>query len=62
MIERGLAIAFDYDETVAFDVQQYTATAVTAAADAFKDLCRLAHEQRNCCTASGARLIRARRR
>src|SRR6516165_7768940 len=62
MIERGLAIAFDFDKTVAFDVQQYPATAVTAAADAFKDLCRLTHEERNCCAASGARLIHARRR
>ena len=52
MIERGLAIAFDFDETVAFDVQQHTATAVTAAADAFKDLCRLTHEERNCFAAS----------
>jgi hypothetical protein len=59
MVERRLAIAFDFDKTVAFDVQQYPATAVTATADAFNDLCRLAHEEPNCCAASGARLIRA---
>ena len=62
MIERGLAIAFDFDETIAFDVQQHPATAVTAAADAFKDHCRLAHEERNRCAALSARLIRARQR
>ena len=47
MIERGLAIAFDFDETVAFDVQQYPAAAVTAAADTFKDSRCLAHGDRN---------------
>jgi len=44
MIEWGLTIAFDFDETIALNVQQHPATAVAAAADAFKDRRRLAHE------------------